>query len=126
MTLALAAVIAALPEQPSLYALLQFVGVGLVVVVSALSCLAVMCTFVGWLLKTIEQQKAEPKLAAPVPEEGVSEETLVLIASAVSAVVTQPHRIVHVRALTPDDLAWALQGRSQIHGSHVLNPQARR
>ena len=60
---------------------------------------------------------------APAAEEGLSEETLVVIAAAVASAVTQPHRIVHVRGLTAEDMAWALQGRSQIHASHALKPQ---
>ncbi|WP_145247592.1 hypothetical protein [Aeoliella mucimassa] len=115
--------IAVLPDEPTTGELLKFVGMGIFVVVSALASLAIMSMVVGFVLNAMKKSPPPVKPADPVPEEGVPEETMVLIAAAVAAVISQPARIVHVRGLTPDDMAWALQGRSQIHASHALKPQ---
>ncbi|MCO6043246.1 OadG family transporter subunit [Aeoliella sp. ICT_H6.2] len=117
--------IAVFSEEPTMNEVLQFILVGLLVVLAALASLALMSTAVAWILKTIRESKTQPK-PAPIPDEGLPEETLAVIVAAVAAVVTQPHRIVHIRGLTPEDMAWALQGRSQIHASHALKPQDHR
>ena len=123
MMLTIETLIAVLPDTPTAGDLVKFVGLGIFVVVSALASLAVMSIVVGLILDALKKAPPEIKPAAPVPVDGVPEETMVLIAAAVAAVVSQPARIVHVRGLTPDDMAWALQGRSQIHASHALKPQ---
>lgn len=118
-------IVAVFSEEPTMNEVLQFILVGLLVVVAALACLALMSTVVAWTLKTIRQNKPKPA-PTPIPQDGLDEETVAVIIAAVAAVVTQPHRIVHVRGLTPEDMAWALQGRSQIHASHALKPQDHR
>ncbi|WP_425395647.1 OadG family transporter subunit [Aeoliella sp.] len=114
--------VAVFSEEPSMGELLQFVVVGLLVVLAALTSLALMSTLVSRILAALKENKAKAP-PAPIPEDGLPEEELLVIAAAVAAVYTQPHRIVHVRGLTPEDMAWALQGRSQIHASHALKPQ---
>lgn len=102
---------------------IEFVLSGLMVVVASLTCLAVMCTAIGWLIKSFAPKPAAPAAAIPTAEERPTPEELAVITAALSAVVSQPHRIVHVRGLTPDDMAWSREGRAQIHSSHALKPR---
>ncbi len=53
-------------------------------------------------------------------ETKLSEEIVVVIAAAVAEVMAKPHRIVHIRGLTPEDLGWSFQGRMQHHHSHRI------
>lgn len=66
------------------------------------------------------QRQARPATVAPPPEQSaeVPEEILVVIAAAAAEALGAPHRIVHARELTPEDIAWSLEGRMQLHTSH--------
>ena len=119
MTTPLYLIVASLSAEPSTGEVVQFVLNGLVVVIVALSILAISCALVGWVLKQFEVPAVESQPEATSPEE-VTGETVAVIAAAVAAVFDRPHRIVHVRGLTPEDAAWALQGRMQHHSSHIL------
>ncbi len=62
----------------------------------------------------------QPQGLLPVEDDQLSEELVAVIAAAVAATVVQPHRIVRIRGLTPEDLGWSLKGRFQHHHSHQL------
>lgn len=110
---------ATLSAEPSLSEVIRFAVSGLVVVVVALSILAIACSAIGWMVqhfarpvsKSIDtdQQTADPE-----------DEIIAVIAAAVATAIDQPHRIVYVRGLVAEESAWALEGRMQHHSSHML------
>ena len=103
---------------------------GLVVVFAALTLLRV---FIGSLPRIMaildhyfpEEAEAVPqaKPVAQPPASGIPEEIVVVIAAAVAATISEPHRIVRTRALSPEDLSWSLEGRLQHHASHSIYPR---
>lgn len=119
MIMILPLTIATLPADPTLGDVVQFVLNGLFVVVVALSILALGCSLIGW---AIRQLTVQPLATTPTatPENELHDRTIAVIAAAVATVIDSPHRIVHVRGLTPEDAGWALQGRMQHHTSHTL------
>ena len=68
------------------------------------------------------QRAAPPITAAATPPDEIA----VVIAAAVAIALHVPHRIVHIRALSPEDLNWPLEGRLQHHASHRIHPRNRR
>jgi hypothetical protein len=48
------------------------------------------------------------------------ENLMVVLAAAVAVAISEPHRIVFARSHS-DNLAWAREGRRQIHTSHRVN-----
>lgn len=113
-------IVAALSMEPTLRELLQFALSGLFVVLVALSALAFTCAGVGRLLKLFERPAPVVRMPTSTSDE-VADEVVAVIAAAVSTMLDRPHRIVHVRGLTPEDAAWALEGRRQLHSSHTFS-----
>jgi sodium pump decarboxylase gamma subunit len=68
--------------------------------------------------KTAEPERKKTKKPAKDSDE-LPEETVVVIAAAVAAVVGEPHRVVRIRGLTPEDRGWSLEGRMRHHTSHT-------
>ena len=104
---------------------------GLFVVFAALTLLRI---FIGTLPRIIAVldlwfpagAEATPAASvAPVQNvvEGLPEEIAVVIATAVAVTLRVPHRIVHTRELSPEDLSWSLEGRLQQHASHRIHPR---
>lgn len=102
---------------------------GLIVVFVALTLLRI---FIGWLPKIIAildrffpeaDESAPSELAKDALWSELPDEILVVITAAVAAVVVEPHRIVHTRSLSPEDLSWSLEGRMQHHASHRIQPR---
>jgi Na+-transporting methylmalonyl-CoA/oxaloacetate decarboxylase gamma subunit len=58
-------------------------------------------------------------------EDGVPEEMLVIISAAVAEVISEPHRIIHTRDMTAEELGWSLEGRLQHHSSHNIRQRER-
>ena len=56
------------------------------------------------------------------PDE-IPSEIVAVIAAVVADMVKEPHRIVHTRELTSEDLSWTLEGRLQHHTSHTISPR---
>lgn len=74
-----------------------------------------------------EQEEAPLSSAVAEPDaNGLPDELVAVIAAAVAATVREPHRIVHTRELTPEDMSWTLEGRMQHHASHRIRPQDHR
>lgn len=48
------------------------------------------------------------------------ENLMIVLAAAVAVAISEPHRIVFARSHS-DNLAWAREGRRQIHTSHRVN-----
>lgn len=100
---------------------------GIVVVFMALAILVVFVTLLPRMLELGSARKLEE---LPIPELDVedefSEETLVVIAAAVAETIRQPHRIIQIRGLTPSDLGWSLEGRTQHHQSHRVHHRGNR
>ena len=99
---------------------------GVLVVFSALVLIAVFIKLLPYVFG--EDRRLRPAASAGLAagHDGLSEEMLVVIAAAVAETIRQPHRIVHVRGLTTEDLEWSLGGRMQHHLSHNLPRRDRR
>lgn len=97
---------------------------GMLVVFAALLLICVFIICLPRLMATLDRYHPEinedKPQAAPKSKDQLPEETLVVIAAAVAEALDQPHRIVHTRELTPEDMAWSLEGRMQHHGSHRI------
>ena len=96
---------------------------GILVVFLALTLLVVFITLLPRLLERTlarESQTTAPADPEITLKDELPEETLVVIAAAVAETIRQPHRIVRIRGLTPEDLGWSLEGRLQHHASHRL------
>jgi sodium pump decarboxylase gamma subunit len=100
---------------------------GMLVVFVALVLLVIFLTILPRVLEWVPAKS--PRRAACLPavaEDELSEETLVVIAAAVAATTGQPHRVIRIRGLTPEDLGWSLEGRLQHHQSHSIPHRNRR
>ena len=105
---------------------------GLLVVFSAL---LLVCGFISVLPRIMaildrlspESTEASATSSPPqAPSDELSPETLAVIAAVVADTVRVPHRIVHTRQLTSDDLSWTLEGRRQHHASHRIERRGQR
>ncbi|MEQ8785947.1 MAG: OadG family protein [Pirellulaceae bacterium] len=102
---------------------------GMTVVFLALVTVAVFITLLPRVMAVLDrlhpdkgaqaEQKKKSSKEKSVDADELSEETVVVIAAAVAAVLDQPHRIVRIRGLTPEDMGWALEGRMRHHTSHA-------
>ena len=63
-------------------------------------------------------RKDETRRAPAKSKDELPEELVVVIAAAVAEAISEPHRIIHTRELSPQDLAWSLEGRREHHTSH--------
>jgi len=108
-----------LPKDPTTLELVQFSLTGILVVLLSLSLLAVNCVAVGYLLRAFAPRTLPLTTRDSAgSEEEQSDELVAVIAAAVAEAVAAPHRIVHIRGLTAEDLSWSLEGRLQHHASH--------
>ncbi len=104
---------------------------GILVVFAALLLVSLFITLLPRLTAVLDnffQEEREHAGVAKQPqdEDELSEEILVVIAAAVAESMGRPHRIVHVRGLTPEELGWSFEGRLQHHTSHTFRRQDRR
>jgi Na+-transporting methylmalonyl-CoA/oxaloacetate decarboxylase gamma subunit len=100
---------------------------GFVIVMLALSVLWGLTALMGRIVALLEKRKAAATATASLvsgigaPDDAsadaVPEEDLVIIASAVAALVDGPHRVVSVE---PRPSSWGQQGRREIHASHRI------
>ena len=94
---------------------------GVLVVFMALALLAIFITVLPSALRRVTADDRQPTGIRPATtDETLSEEELLVICAAVAATVGQPHRIVHIGGLTPEDLGWSFEGRMQHHQSHRI------
>jgi len=111
----------ALPEHPGLLETLEFQGVGLVIVLGALTGIYLLCAGIGVLFERFQRARLAPRQVAPAPEATRArraEVPVVAIAAAVAAVVGgRPHRVVSVATASA---GWSLEGRRQQLTSHQL------
>jgi glutaconyl-CoA/methylmalonyl-CoA decarboxylase subunit delta len=115
---------AGLPENPTTLELLVFSATGMFVVLLSLSLLAVSCVVVGYVLRAFAPRPLLSRNSAGGEGE-LTDEMVAVVAAAVAEVISSPHRIVHIRGLTSEDLGWSLEGRLQHHASHK-NPHPHR
>lgn len=92
--------------------------------------LVLVVMFISLLPRIAERLHAgttpTPTPGLAIDGDELSQETIAVIAAAVAATITQPHRIVRIRGLTPADLGWSLEGRMQHHHSHSIPQRSRR
>ncbi len=100
---------------------------GILVVFSALALVVAFITILPRVVQRLTggERAAEATAWSAVAEDELSDETLVVITAAVASVLDQPHRIVSIRGLTPEQLGWSLEGRIQHHQSHRIPPRDR-
>jgi Na+-transporting methylmalonyl-CoA/oxaloacetate decarboxylase gamma subunit len=97
---------------------------GLVVVFAALTLVTLFIGLLPRLMCLLHHYHPEPaEIPVPRPvrvaeEEELSDTMVAVIAAVVAHTVRQPHRIVHTRELTSEDLSWTLEGRLRHHTSH--------
>lgn len=102
---------------------LKFSLVGMVIVFISL----IIISFSIRLMRMLDERASKlgkPKDEISKPEEqNVDNLTLVLISAAAAATVNKKFKIKSVRRMVSRDSAgsWTVQGRSVLHGSHVLN-----
>ncbi len=101
---------------------------GLFVVFAALVLVRVFIGTLPHIITTLDRffpvaEESAPNAAVPKVAEGIPEEIVVVIAAAVAMTLRVPHRIVHTRELSAEDLSWSLEGRLQQHASHRIHPR---
>jgi len=118
--------------------LIEFQATGLLVVFLVLGGLTVMCYLLGWILKIVapshyyckpdpEVAKAVAKQAAPAAQPAGStihpglanEELIAILAVAASEAMGQAVSIVRFRPMNSMDWRWSVQGRVDLHTSHL-------
>ncbi len=98
---------------------------GILVVFMALALVIAFITVLPHLARRATAQPA-PTDVKPVASDELPAETVIVIAAAVAETIRQPHRIVKIRGLTPEDLGWSFTGRLQHHQSHQVRGRTRR
>ncbi len=99
---------------------------GILVVFAALTLVSVFINYLPRIMNVLDHLHPEKHEShAPVAskrkdQEEIPEEEVAVIAAAIAMMMSHPHRIVHIRGLTPEDLGWSLEGRIQHHTSHKL------
>ena len=96
--------------------------VGLGIVFSVLTAIAVMVWTLGRLDDRWRRREAEAAATATEREQTIDDTTLVLICAAVATMLVGRNRIRSVRRLLPPDSPsspWSAQGRAVLMGSHV-------
>lgn len=104
---------------------LKLSGAGMIIVFSSL----VLIAFAISMMRKIDEKLTEIKEARnqpePEPEQTIDNLTLVLISAATATAVRNHNfRIRSVRRVISRDAriaGWTMEGRSVLHGSHVLN-----
>jgi len=74
------------------------------------------------------REKAQAK-AALAQDPTIDELTLVIIAAAVTTMISGRHRIKCVRRVLPSAAKgspWSMQGRAMLHGSHIVPTHSQR
>lgn len=107
---------AALPDQPTFWELLEFLGIGIAMVLLALSFLAAS---VGGLARVIAWTAHRPARASHSSEE-LPPQLIAVLAAAIAVALDEPHRILHIRPVAPEDNQWSLEGRIRHHVSHQV------
>jgi Na+-transporting methylmalonyl-CoA/oxaloacetate decarboxylase gamma subunit len=105
---------------------------GFVVVFLALVLVRVFIGTLPRIMAILNHYYPEPLETShdPIPSvttsDKIPEEIIAVIAAAVAETVREPHRIVHTRELTSEDMSWTLEKRLQHHTSHSIAPRSLR
>lgn len=109
---------------PEFFQALSYQVVGIVIVLGALSLLAVAVVLIGRLLQLAEPKAVPVVLTGVVSPESpaggdIPPEIRAVIAAAVVAALDGNYRVVEIQTSTDVRLqAWSLEGRRQIFSSH--------
>lgn len=111
---------------------------GMAVVFVALSLVSLFIALLPRLIELLDRlhpvadERGEPvsggssaAAVAAMSEDEVPEEIVVVITAAVAEMMGRPHRVVHIRGLTAEELGWSLEGRMQLHTSHQVHRRDR-
>jgi Na+-transporting methylmalonyl-CoA/oxaloacetate decarboxylase gamma subunit len=111
-------------DQTISYALnISFAGIS--IVFTSLIIISFVVSFMRRLDNKLTEKKEQSNTPEPEKPQTLDNTTLVLIAAAAKAAVRQRNiKIRSVRRIVSRDAhvaGWTMQGRSVLHGSHVLN-----
>lgn len=99
---------------------------GITVVFMALVLIVIFITLLPQILARVTPTELEQSATSSAIADGeLSPEIVAVISAAVAATLEKPHRIVKIRGLTPADLGWSLEGRTQQHQSHQFRNRNR-
>jgi len=116
-------------EQNLEYALRLSVA-GISIVFTSLIIISLVVSIMRQIDEKIERRKADSKDEEPKKEQTLDNTTLVLISAAAAATVRHRNfRIRSVRRIVSRDArgaGWTMQGRSVLHGSHIVNMKSDR
>ena len=123
-------ILASLSAHPSFWEMVRFQSIGIFIVLTALSLLALILSLMGRLLR-------EPSAARPVEAAGITPDTsaasvhedphelVAVITAAVYSMIEERHRIVSIHPLVDGKAmenlylqSWSVEGRRQHFASH--------
>ncbi len=102
----------------------QFGIIGIAVVFLVLAFIATVVALFRRLDDHWQKRERAQEAAAEEKEPTIDNTTLVLIAAAVATMIQGRFHIRRIRRLLPSDAVsgtWSMQGRSILHGSHVVS-----
>ena len=99
---------------------------GILVVFLALVLVVVFISVLPRLLVRFTNNPIRTAVSSRPHDDLLPEEVVAVIAAAASECLAEPHRIVHIRQLTAQEMGWSLEGRMQHHQSHALGRPDRR
>ncbi len=97
---------------------------GMLIVFCVLALIALIVSVMRLLDRHWQVREAKQELASYDKAPTIDNTTLVLITAAVATVLTGRYRIRSIRRVSSEvsrSSKWSMQGRGQIHGSHVVN-----
>jgi sodium pump decarboxylase gamma subunit len=95
--------------------------VGMLVVFLALSLIVAFISVLPRAVRWLEAlSPRKPATATVLRDDTLDDETLAVIAAAVSETMGHPHRIIKIRGTTSEEFGWSLEGRMKQHQSHKL------
>ena len=99
----------------------QLTLAGISIVFAVLAFIAIFVAIIQQVDRRWQAREEKQKKEASEKDPTIDNTTLVLISAAVATVIAGRYRIRRVKRVASAGSKWSLQGRGQIHGSHVLN-----
>jgi Na+-transporting methylmalonyl-CoA/oxaloacetate decarboxylase gamma subunit len=116
-----------LPTNPEFADLMKYQFIGLAVVMTALSALALVCGLFGRFFKAMDQKPAKPSIPVMAGTSDIDPIHMAIIAATVATLIKEPHQVVGAQKLTTSTdwnrfmlNTWAVEGRAAIFSSHKI------
>ncbi|PLX70133.1 MAG: hypothetical protein C0603_04115 [Denitrovibrio sp.] len=111
--------------EPNLIEALKLSAAGMLIVFSSLIIIALVISVMRSLDEKYTKAQERKNAPAPVKQQTLDNLTLVLISAATATVLqNKQYRMRSIRKIVSRDATvagWAMEGRSVLHGSHVMN-----